>query len=87
MKTPKNTPVVTTANPSTVKVMSTEETYRKVRELIGGKLGVSAKSIKLIPNFPEKKYDMVIPGLDKATPKQKEFVAKAEELVALFIDA
>ena len=70
MKTPKNTPVVTAANPSTVKVMSTEDTYRKVRELIDGKFGISAK-YQINPELSWKKYEMVTPGLDKATPKQK----------------
>jgi hypothetical protein len=72
-------------NGKTIKVFTNVDVERKVRELIGGKLGMSSRSIKLTPNFSAKKYDMLIPGSDKFTTEQKTFITKAEELLALTI--
>lgn len=77
----KNTKSTTTS----VKAFTSDDATRKVRELIGGMLGISAKSIKVKPNYKLQKPELDIPGLDKLSKEQKEAVAKADELLGLII--
>lgn len=69
------------------KKFTSEDITRKVRELIGGMVGISSKSIKVKPNYKLQRPELSIPGLEKLTKEQKEAIAKAEELLALVIIA
>jgi len=69
------------------KKFTSEDITRKVRELIGGMVGVSSKSIKVRPNYKLQRPELDIPGAEKFTKEQKEAVAKAEELLAFVIQA
>ena len=67
------------------KVFTSEDATRKIRELIGGMLGISSKSIKVKPNYKLQKPELDILGFDKLTDAQKAAVAKADELLGLVI--
>lgn len=71
----------------TPKKFTSEDITRKVRELIGGMVGVSSKSIKVKPNYKLQRPELSIPGAEKFTKEQKEAVAMAEELLARLIVA
>ena len=82
MKPKATTTAISTATP---KVFTTDDAVRKVRELIGGMIGVSSKSIKVKANYKLQRPELDIPNADKLSKEQKEAVAKAEELLALVI--
>lgn len=75
----------TKTTPATPKAFTAEDATRKVRELIGGMLGISAKSIKVKPNYKLQKPELDVPAFDKLSKEQKEAVAKADELLGLII--
>lgn len=70
-----------------LKVASTDETTVRIRQLIGGMLGISAKSIKVTPDYKLGRPVLTVPGLDKLNADQKAAVAKADELLGLIVNA
>lgn len=83
----KNTKNSTKATNGSSKVSTPEEITVKIRQLIGGMLGISAKSIKVTPDYKLGRPVLTVPGLDKLSIDQKNAVAKADELLGLIISA
>lgn len=75
----------TTPKAAETKAFTSEDATRKIRELIGGMIGISSKSIKVKPNYKLQKPELDIPGFEKLTDIQKAAVAKADELLGLVI--
>ena len=71
----------------TPKIFTSEDATRKMRELLGGLVGVSAKSIKVTPNYKLGRPELTVPKLSELSKEKQEAIKKADDAFSFIIKA